>query len=90
MSVVTENQPDGTPTWIDLATADCNATALAVRRAGGTVVDPPTDVMEQGRMAIMRDAAGGTAGPVSDMVYGRQARITDPFGAEFSIIARPA
>jgi uncharacterized protein len=253
MSVVTENQPDGTPTWIDLgvpdldraldfygalfgwefdvgpagygryttaylnggrvaalapsadptstrfwwnvylATADCDATAAAVERAGGTVVDPPSDVLEQGRMAIVRDpaggqfglwqgrlhigfervnepntlvrndlitdqpeltrpfyaevfgftldvnpdlpdfdftflrrpdgheiggimgvpsgagtswsttfevddtdaalaravAAGGTAGPVDDMLYGRLATITDPFGAEFSIIARP-
>jgi predicted enzyme related to lactoylglutathione lyase len=35
-------------------------------------------------------AAGGTAGPVEDMIYGRLASITDPFGAEFSIIARPA
>ena len=34
-------------------------------------------------------AAGGTVGPVDDMVYGRLATITDPFGAEFSVIARP-
>jgi predicted enzyme related to lactoylglutathione lyase len=250
--IVTENQPDGTPTWIDLgvpdldramdfygalfgwqfdvgpveygryttayhdggrvaalapsdpdatrfwwnvylATSDCDATAAAVERAGGVVVDPPSDVMDQGRMAIVRDpaggqfglwqgrrhigcervnepntlvrndlvtdqpavarpfyaevfgftldgnpdvpdfdftflrrpdgheiggimgvppeagtswsttfeventdavvaravAAGGTVGPVDDMVYGRLAAITDPFGAEFSVIARP-
>jgi uncharacterized protein len=252
--IVTDNQPDGTPTWIDLgvpdldraldfygalfgwqfdvgpaeygryttayadglrvaalapnsdqeaarswwnvylATADCDATAAAVEPAGGTVVDPPSDVMDQGRMAIVRDpaggqfglwqgwkhigcervnepntlvrndlitdrpdvarpfyaevfgftldgnpdlpdfdftflrrpdgheiggimgvpeaggtswsttfevddtdaavaravAAGGTAGPVDDMIYGKLAQITDPFGAEFSVIARPA
>ena len=34
-------------------------------------------------------AAGGTVGPVDDMIYGRFATITDPFGAEFSVIARP-
>lgn len=34
--------------------------------------------------------AGGAAGAVDDMVYGRFATITDPFGTEFSVIARPA
>ena len=34
-------------------------------------------------------AAGGTVGPVDDMIYGRLASITDPFGTEFSVIARP-
>ena len=122
MSIVTENQPDGTPTWIDLgvpdldraldfygalfgwqfdvgpaeygryttayvdgsrvaalapnsdpeatrfwwnvylATADCDATAATVEQAGGTVVDPPADVMDRGRMAIVRDPAGGQFG----------------------------
>lgn len=34
-------------------------------------------------------AAGGTASDPQDMLYGRIATITDPFGTEFSIIARP-
>lgn len=34
-------------------------------------------------------AAGGTAGPVDDMVYGRYASIADPSGAELAVIARP-
>jgi uncharacterized protein len=253
MSIVTENQPDGTPTWLDLgipdldramefygalfgwdfevgpaeaghyttcrsgglrvaalaetldpgatkfwwnvylATADCDATVAAVRAAGGRVVSEPFDVLDQGRMAIVQDpaggqfglwqgrshigcervnepnslvrndlvtdqpeltrrfyaevfgfsldgnpdlpdfdftflrrpdghevggimglpagsgtswsttfevddtdaaleravAAGGTVGPVDDMIYGRFATITDPFGVEFSVIARP-
>ncbi len=122
MSVVSENQPDGTPTWIDLgipdldramefygavfgwefdvgpeefgryttcrlrghrvaalapnhdsdatsfwwnvylATADCDATADAVRAAGGTVIDEPSDVMDQGRMATIRDSVGAQFG----------------------------
>jgi len=33
-------------------------------------------------------AAGGKAGEASDMVYGRIATVTDPFGAEFSVITR--
>lgn len=32
---------------------------------------------------------GGRAGEPEDFVYGRMAQITDPFGAEFSVIARP-
>lgn len=33
--------------------------------------------------------AGGTSGGAEDMLYGRFAMITDPFGAEFAVIARP-
>jgi uncharacterized protein len=32
---------------------------------------------------------GGSPGVAEDFVYGRMATITDPFGAEFSVIARP-
>jgi uncharacterized protein len=35
-------------------------------------------------------AAGGTASAPEDFLYGRMATITDPFGTEFSVIARPA
>jgi predicted enzyme related to lactoylglutathione lyase len=253
MSLVTENQPDGTPTWIDLgvpdldramafygslfgwefdvgpaatghyttcllrgqrvaalardpdpdatrrwwnvylATADCDATARRVTDAGGTLVQGPMDLMDQGRVALADDpvgarfglwegrahigaqvvnepgslvrndlvtptpeparafyaavfgfaldrnedlpdfdftflrrpdgheiggvmglpdalrsawtttfevadtdavveraaAGGGGAGAPEDFLYGRMATITDPFGAEFSVIARP-
>jgi predicted enzyme related to lactoylglutathione lyase len=251
MSHVTENQPDGTPTWIDLgvpdldramafygslfgwefdtaatgrsttcllhghrvaaiaqdpdphasrrwwnvylATADCDATARRVTDAGGTLVQDPMDISDQGRVALADDpvgarfglwqgrahigaqvvnepgslvrndlvtpdpeparafyaavfgytldrnedlpdfdftflrrpdghevggvmgvpgaprsawtttfevadtdavveraaAGGGTAGDPEDFIYGRMATITDPFGAEFSVIARP-
>ncbi len=34
-------------------------------------------------------AAGGTAGAPEDTPYGRIATVTDPFGAEFSVITRP-
>jgi uncharacterized protein len=253
MSYVTENQPDGTPTWIDLgvpdleramgfygslfgwefevgpaetghsttcllhgrrvaaiasnsdpdatgcwwnvylATGDCDGTARRITDADGTLLQAPMDVMDQGRMALARDpvgaqfglwegrahvgcqvvnepgslvrndlvtstpgparvfyaavfgftldrnddlpdfdftflrrpdghevggvmglpdaprsawtttfevadtdavvaratAAGGTAGVPEDFLYGRMATVTDPFGAEFSVIARP-
>lgn len=194
VAALAASEPGSTRHWwnVYLATADCDATAAAVERAGGTVLVPPSDVMDQGRMAIVRDpaggqfglgqgrrhvgcervnepstlvrndlvtdrpdaarpfyaevfgftldgnedlpemdftflrrpdghevggimglpsgsgtswattfevddtdaalaravAAGGMAGPVDDMVYGRLAQITDPFGAEFSVITR--
>jgi len=34
-------------------------------------------------------AAGGKASDPDDMLYGRIATVTDPFGTEFSVIARP-
>lgn len=34
-------------------------------------------------------AAGGTSAAPEDTVYGRSAIVTDPFGTEFSVIARP-
>jgi uncharacterized protein len=122
MSHVTENQPDGTPTWIDLgvpdldramafygslfgwefdvgpaatghyttcllrgqrvaalardpdpdatrrwwnvylATADCDATARRVTDAGGTLVQGPMDLMDQGRVALADDPVGARFG----------------------------
>jgi uncharacterized protein len=35
-------------------------------------------------------AAGGTSPGAEDSLYGRIATVTDPFGAEFSVITRPA
>jgi uncharacterized protein len=122
MSYVTENQPDGTPTWIDLgipdleramafygalfgwefevgppetmrytqcrlggrraaalaespdpaasafwwtvylATGDCDATTRRVTDNGGTVVLAPTDIPDQGRMAVVKDPVGAQFG----------------------------
>jgi predicted enzyme related to lactoylglutathione lyase len=122
MSVVTANQPNGTPTWIDLgipdldramgfygavfgwefdvgpeesgrytmcllrgrpvaaimpnpdpgasdfwwsvyfATDDCDGTAKRIADAGGTLVQAPMDVMDQGRMALANDPVGGQFG----------------------------
>jgi hypothetical protein len=69
MSVVIENQPNRTPTWIDLGIPelDCDDTDAAVQRAL---------------------AVGGKAGEIQQMIYGRFADITDPFGVQFSVIAR--
>jgi uncharacterized protein len=122
MSEVTTNQPNGTPTWVDLgipdleramefyralfgweydvgpeetgrytmcllrdrpvaalmanpdpgatdfwwnvyiATDDCDGTVKRVADAGGTVITAPMDVMDAGRMAILRDPVGAQFG----------------------------
>jgi uncharacterized protein len=51
---------DGQPTaWSTyIATADADATAAMVTAAGGKVLVPPFDVVDQGRMAAFLDPAG--------------------------------
>ena len=41
-----------------LATDDCDATAERARAAGGTLLTEPVDVMDLGRMALVRDPVG--------------------------------
>lgn len=48
------------------------------------------EVADTDAVAAAAGAAGGGATDPEDFVYGRMATITDPFGAEFSVIARPA
>jgi predicted enzyme related to lactoylglutathione lyase len=45
-----------------LATDDCDRTVERARAAGGTLLDAPTDVLDQGRMAIVRDPVGAQFG----------------------------
>ncbi|TCK61149.1 VOC family protein [Curtobacterium sp. PhB136] len=45
-----------------LATDDADTTATAVTSAGGTVVTPPFDVMDVGRMAVAADPTGAVFG----------------------------
>jgi uncharacterized protein len=52
-------QNPGPPFWSTyVATADADATAKKVEKAGGTVVVAPMDVMTAGRMAVFQDAGG--------------------------------
>lgn len=47
------------PTWSTYVTVtDAEATAAKVEGAGGMVLQPPMDVMEDGRMAVIADPAG--------------------------------
>lgn len=54
---------DGPVVWSTyIATADADATTAAVSAAGGTVMYPPMDVGELGRMAILVDPTGSVFG----------------------------
>ena len=51
--------PSTRAAWnVYLATDDCDRTVERAREAGGTVLMEPMDVMDDGRMAIVRDPVG--------------------------------
>jgi predicted enzyme related to lactoylglutathione lyase len=54
--IMQPGQPEAWTTYVSVADAD--ATAAKVTSAGGTVLAPPMDVMEAGRMAIFMDDGG--------------------------------
>ena len=61
LAVQHETSPDCF--WnVYLATDDCDATAARVREAGGTLLMEPDDVMDRGRMALVRDPVGAQFG----------------------------
>ena len=81
--------PDFDFTFLRRPTGTRSAASWACRPARGPVVDDVRGRRHRRRAASGRWRPGGTAGPVDDMIYGRFAQITDPFGVEFSVIARP-
>ncbi|MHC0432129.1 VOC family protein [Streptomyces sp. O3] len=53
----------GAPGWgVYFQSPDADATAEAVRQAGGTVIAPPMDVADLGRMTVCADPAGAGFG----------------------------
>lgn len=55
--------PEQPPSWtLYLCTDDADKTAALVQEAGGTVVAPPMDVGDLGRMAVFTDATGSFVG----------------------------
>jgi predicted enzyme related to lactoylglutathione lyase len=47
------------PNWmLYIAVANADSTAERIAKAGGTVLQPPFDVMDVGRMAVIRDPTG--------------------------------
>src|SRR5690606_6073587 len=63
-AIMPNPDPEATEFWWNLyfATEDCDATAAKADKASGTVLSGPMDVMDQGRMAIVRDPTGATFG----------------------------
>lgn len=53
----TEYAP-GTPSWIDLATPDPDATVATAKELGATVLAEPMDLPDVGRMAALTDPQG--------------------------------
>ncbi len=60
MPLMQEGQPTAWTTYVSVEDAD--ATAAAVKEAGGAVLAEPMDVMDLGRMAIFADPAGAVFG----------------------------
>ena len=60
------------------AVTDADATVSRIEEAGGEVVMPPMDVMEHGRMAIVKEPTGGTFGLWQDKTHGGMRVIDDP------------
>lgn len=60
MPLMQEGQPPAWSTYV--AVEDADATAAAVKDAGGSVIAEPMDVMGLGRMAIFADSTGAVFG----------------------------
>ena len=62
-ALAVQHEPSPDCFWnVYLATDDCDATAARVRDAGGTLLMEPDDVMDRGRMALVRDPVGAQFG----------------------------
>lgn len=57
-----QNEQQPTAWTVYVMVDDADATAAKVTAAGGTVLAPPFDVMDAGRMAIVADPSGGVLG----------------------------
>jgi uncharacterized protein len=59
-AIMANPEPGATDFWWNmyLATDDCEGTAKRIADSGGTLVQAPMDVMEQGRMAVAKDPVG--------------------------------
>lgn len=71
-----EGQPAVWTTY--LATDDLDASAATVEAAGGTVLVPPMDVMDVGRMGIFMDPAGAAFGAWQKLNFFGAAVVNEP------------
>ena len=75
MPLMQEGQSPAWSTYV--AVADADATAAAVREAGGQVLAEPMDVMELGRMAIFADPTGAVFGIWQPGTFAGAARVNE-------------
>ena len=71
--------PNGPTTWVTyLAVDDAEAFAAAVPGAGGTVIGPPMDIADQGRMALATDPAGAFFGVWQQAIHTGSELVNEP------------
>jgi predicted enzyme related to lactoylglutathione lyase len=62
-ALAVQHEPSPDCFWnVYLATDDCDATAARVRACGGTLLTEPDDMLDRGRMALVRDPVGAQFG----------------------------
>jgi predicted enzyme related to lactoylglutathione lyase len=76
MPLMAEGQPPAWTTYV--AVADADATATLVTANGGTVMAPPMDVMDLGRMAIFADPTGAVFGIWQAGTFIGAAKVNEP------------
>lgn len=77
--------------WWDVyfAADDCDATVARVTDAGGEVVEPPMDVMDLGRMAIVRDPQGAQFGLWQGRAHIGSAYVNEPGSLVWNEVVTP-
>lgn len=78
MPLMQEGQPPAWSTYVSVADAD--ATAAAVKEAGGSVLAEPMDVMDLGRMAIFVDPTGAVFGVWQPGTFAGAGIVNEPGG----------
>ena len=69
------------PVWgTYIATADADETVQRVTAAGGTVMIPPMDVMDVGRMAVFADPSGAVLGLWQAKTHKGAELVNQPYG----------
>ncbi|MEJ7584015.1 MAG: VOC family protein [Acidimicrobiales bacterium] len=77
-----EGMPTAWTTYI--ASADADSTAAAITTNGGTVLQPPFDVLDAGRMAVFAAPDGAVAGVWQAKEHKGAAFVTEPGGWSWS------
>ena len=76
MPLMAPGQPPAWTTYI--AVADADATAALVSENGGTVMAPPMEVMDLGRMGVFADPTGAVFGIWQAGTFAGAARVNEP------------